>query len=252
MKNFHFGTAKVALAVMIAVSAFSCKREIIEKTYPETLTMQNWEQFVDAPQHIIDQLIADEQASLPTSTNKLAPGFVSGDQPEETTFGWIRGFNGAWNNLPGAKVVSTSCGTTTTVGNTPSGFNYFLTCNSWKCITYTTPVINGVSTLDLVLIQRHILGIQLFTDYRQLVAADVNSDGVLNDTDLTIIREIILGVRIAFPTENVRFVHESFYNNAQTDWTLFQFYAPFPLGNCNNPLNYYGVKMGDVNGSFVF
>jgi hypothetical protein len=52
-----------------------------------------------------------------------------------------------------------------------------------SCITTTaSPVeknddyLNGVSTLDLVMIQRHILSISKFTDPFNIIAADINND----------------------------------------------------------------------------
>ena len=36
--------------------------------------------------------------------------------------------------------------------------------------------LNGLSTLDLVLIQRHILGANKFTTAENIIAADVNGD----------------------------------------------------------------------------
>ena len=42
----------------------------------------------------------------------------------------------------------------------------------------------GVSSIDLVDIQRHILGLQRFDSECRLRAADVNRDGRINGTDL--------------------------------------------------------------------
>ncbi len=51
----------------------------------------------------------------------------------------------------------------------------------------------GVSTLDIVLITRHILGIQELTANRALLAADVNASGSISTLDLVHIRRAILG-----------------------------------------------------------
>ncbi|MBK8627510.1 MAG: hypothetical protein IPN86_18665, partial [Saprospiraceae bacterium] len=53
--------------------------------------------------------------------------------------------------------------------------------------------INGVSTLDLVIIQRHILGLQAMNSPYKLIAADANNDGKVTASDLTEIRKLILG-----------------------------------------------------------
>lgn len=67
--------------------------------------------------------------------------------------------------------------------------------------------LNGVSTLDLVIIQRHILGIQKLTDPFLILAADANKDGKVTASDLVQIRKIILGIESNFTAnESWRFV----------------------------------------------
>ncbi|MBK9583675.1 MAG: hypothetical protein IPO48_17815 [Saprospiraceae bacterium] len=59
--------------------------------------------------------------------------------------------------------------------------------------------MNGVSTLDLVMIQRHILGLQALDSNYKLIAADANNDGKVTASDLTDLRKLILGVTTALP-----------------------------------------------------
>ena len=67
--------------------------------------------------------------------------------------------------------------------------------------------MNGVSTLDLVKIQRHILGLEELNSPYKLVAADVNGDDDVKASDLTELRKLILGVIAELPTnESWRFV----------------------------------------------
>ncbi|MBL0081567.1 MAG: hypothetical protein IPP37_03640 [Saprospiraceae bacterium] len=47
---------------------------------------------------------------------------------------------------------------------------------------------NGVSTFDLVLIQRHILGLAKLDSPEKLLAADVNKDGKVTASDLVELR----------------------------------------------------------------
>jgi len=51
---------------------------------------------------------------------------------------------------------------------------------------------NGLSTLDLIIIQRHLLRKQLITSPYKLIAADVNNDGNLTPADILQMRRIIL------------------------------------------------------------
>ena len=64
-----------------------------------------------------------------------------------------------------------------------------MTVSASKTDDYT----NGVSTLDLVLIQRHIfLGLTKLDSPEKLLAADVNKDGKVTASDLVELRKLIL------------------------------------------------------------
>ena len=65
-----------------------------------------------------------------------------------------------------------------------------MTVSASKTDDYT----NGVSTLDLVLIQRHILGLTKLDSPEKLLAADVNKDGKVTASDLVELRKLILSL----------------------------------------------------------
>jgi len=69
-------------------------------------------------------------------------------------------------------------------------------------LTFTTTHTprTGVSTIDLVKIQRHILGLKKFTDPCSVWAADVTGDNKINGSDLIELRKFILGVTTALPS----------------------------------------------------
>ncbi|MBL0101275.1 MAG: hypothetical protein IPP49_15625 [Saprospiraceae bacterium] len=71
--------------------------------------------------------------------------------------------------------------------------------------------INGISTLDLVMIQRHILGMdKLNTPYKQ-IAADVTKDGKISAADLVELRKLVLGTTTSFTNnKSWRFVDKSY------------------------------------------
>ena len=60
--------------------------------------------------------------------------------------------------------------------------------------------LNGVSTLDLVYIQRHILGIQPLTNPYLLIVADADNNGKVTVNDLSELRKLILGVYTELPS----------------------------------------------------
>ncbi|MBK9737545.1 MAG: hypothetical protein IPO92_22355 [Saprospiraceae bacterium] len=82
-----------------------------------------------------------------------------------------------------------------------NGLNYEVSANKGG------DYINGVSTLDLVMIQRHILGIQSLESPYKLIAADANNDGKVTASDLTDLRKLILGITNTLPSnESWRFL----------------------------------------------
>jgi hypothetical protein len=102
------------------------------------------------------------------------------------------------------------------------------------------PAVNlaNVSTGDLILISRHILGLQDLTSSWQLLAGDVTQDGNINVVDIIAIRRVILGLTNGYP--------------ASTSW---RFYAAdgSEVINENNlsgavtGLNFTSVEMGNVS-----
>lgn len=109
--------------------------------------------------------------------------------------------------------------------------------------------LNGVSTLDLVLTQRHILGIKLFDSECHQLSADVNNDGNVSAVDLLESRKLILGINETLTrSPSWKFFNAEFFNLNQqlNDLTDLKFAkSEFPLSN----LQVIGIKVGDVNDS---
>lgn len=122
-----------------------------------------------------------------------------------------------------------------------------------QCLCQTSPT--GVSTFDLVLINRHILGIQNFNGPNIWVAGDANQSSSITTIDIAFIRQCILGIINQFPnsTNSWRYVKESYvYSNLQSP--LASLPSPFTanLIDVPNPPsgvygNFYAIKTGDVN-----
>ena len=98
--------------------------------------------------------------------------------------------------------------------------------------------LNGVSTLDAVLIQRHILGLDPFTDAWLVIAADINNNQSVSAIDLIEQRKLILGIYDVLPANS----SWKFFN-ADTSQDLIFGGFDFPL----TELQIIAVKIGDVN-----
>lgn len=112
--------------------------------------------------------------------------------------------------------------------------------------------INGVSTLDIVMIQRHILGLEKLKTPYQLIAADANKSGSVTAADLTEIRKLILGNIPSFPNNTSwRFVDAGYqFPDATDPWvgSMSERYFVDKLQS-DMAVNFIGIKVGDVNGS---
>ncbi|MCB9284921.1 MAG: T9SS type A sorting domain-containing protein [Lewinellaceae bacterium] len=111
---------------------------------------------------------------------------------------------------------------------------------------------NGVTTLDLVILQQHILGINPLTSPYKLIAADANRTGTITTTDMVEIRKVILHISQAF-TNNTswRFVDASYVFQDPTHPFNEDFPEVIPISNLQEAaeLNFVGIKVGDLNNS---
>lgn len=112
-------------------------------------------------------------------------------------------------------------------------------------------IINGISTLDIVFIQRHILDIAKLDSPYKLIAADVNKDKAINSLDLVELRKVILGTSTTFTNnQSWRFIDKNYqFINAATAQTE-SFNERYVVNNitADMDIHFKGVKVGDVNG----
>ena len=110
--------------------------------------------------------------------------------------------------------------------------------------------LNGISTLDILLIQKHILGIERLDSPYKLIAADVNNDAQVTAVDLLELRKLILGIYEELPqNKNWRMVRESSITNPLAPWNYSEERIILDLDNNMMQEDFIGVKIGDVNAS---
>lgn len=118
--------------------------------------------------------------------------------------------------------------------------------------TKDTDDSDGVTTLDLILIQRHILGLQELDSPYKVIASDINADEKLSIKDVIQLRKLILGIYDEFPENTSWRMVESHYEFTDP---MDAHQEPFPemyeidVLNSNKKADFIGVKIGDVNGS---
>ncbi|MEL6832789.1 MAG: T9SS type A sorting domain-containing protein [Bacteroidota bacterium] len=114
---------------------------------------------------------------------------------------------------------------------------------------------NGVTTLDLILLSKHILGVELLDSPYKLIAADANQSNTVTTLDMIQIRKLILNI-------TANFTHNTSWRFLPADYVFPVPSNPwaevFPeLININDftgelAADFVGAKIGDVNGSANF
>ncbi len=113
--------------------------------------------------------------------------------------------------------------------------------------------LNGVTTFDLVIINKHILGLEPMTSPYKMIAADANNSRSITTFDIVELRKLILGLHDELPANSSwRFVDKAYqFPNPSNP---FQEVFPETKSVANIQINHFAddfvaVKIGDVNGS---
>lgn len=114
---------------------------------------------------------------------------------------------------------------------------------------------NGVTTFDLLLISKHILGIRRLDSPYKMIAADINRSKSITTLDVIRLRKLILGINDHFENNTSwRFIASNYeFPDPQQPWL-----ESFPeIQHVNNlpgtifDLDFTAIKVGDVNGSAI-
>lgn len=117
-----------------------------------------------------------------------------------------------------------------------------------------TDPLNGVTTADIVKIQRHILGIEALTSPYRLIAADINNSQNITSSDITELRRLILGITDKFnKNESWTFVDANYkFINSNADVLKENYPTTFSIDPFNKDIigvDFKGIKIGDVTGN---
>jgi len=115
--------------------------------------------------------------------------------------------------------------------------------------------LNGVTTYDLVLISKHILGIEPLGSAYKMIAADANKSNSITTFDIVEIRKLILGIYQELPNNTSwRFVEKAhlFANPSNPFMGVIPENISVAQVSANMvDENFVGVKIGDVNNTAV-
>ena len=117
-----------------------------------------------------------------------------------------------------------------------------------------TDYLDGISTLDLIMIQRHILGIETFDSPYKYLAADIDDNESIDGVDLVELRKLILGIYNELPqNDSWRFVSKEYqFSDPFNPWLadISESYQLIDLSS-NMVVDFVGVKVGDINNDAV-
>lgn len=118
-------------------------------------------------------------------------------------------------------------------------------------VSRTDDPLNGLSTLDIVDLQKQVLGIQPLNSPYKIIAADVNNSKSISASDIVALRKIILGLDETMAgNTSWKFVPK---NHVFSDPTAPWDYAdPYSMPNMSDEhviVDFVGVKIGDLNNS---
>ena len=115
--------------------------------------------------------------------------------------------------------------------------------------------LNGVTTYDLVLISKHILGLSPLDSPYKIIAADANKSNSVTTFDIVELRKLILGIYDELPANTSwRFIDKDFVFS-QPDMPFNDIFpesiqeTDLQASALNN--DFIGIKVGDVNASAI-
>ncbi len=150
---------------------------------------------------------------------------------------------------PGFEVKQTS--TTNATGHyvfqhIPNGKSYYIRG------VKNDNLLNGVDIIDLLQIQKHLLGVKTFSSMMDYMAADINHNQQVAAFDLLVLKKALLGKSNEFPQNS--------------SWRICDLYQDFSipdlqgiretihiesLDNDITNINFIGVKIGDLTGDAI-
>ncbi len=120
-------------------------------------------------------------------------------------------------------------------------------------IDLDVPFRSGISTADILKIQKHILASEVFTSPFQVLASDCNTNNFISAADLVSLRKLLLFRIEEF--ENAKSIRYIPYKNFDStvsnvlQHTFLDYYEIFANENHEN-MDFRLIKIGDVTGDF--
>ncbi len=142
---------------------------------------------------------------------------------------------------------------TTTADGIYSFYNNMMGLNYHIKPSKNDDVLNGVSALDLLLIQKHILGLKKLDSPYKIIASDINNDGHISTLDLVELRSVILGLKPSFSNNTSWRFSDALeeITDIENPFSEFKEEVTIEILAKNEINDFIAVKIGDVSGDVV-
>jgi len=113
--------------------------------------------------------------------------------------------------------------------------------------------LNGVSTEDIIKIQKHLFGLERFDSPYQFIAADIDNNQRISANDMLALRDLVLGRTDAFvETTSWKFIDATqTFTDIRNPWPLKERITFDTLPHYQMDIAFMGVKMGDIDGDAI-
>jgi len=150
---------------------------------------------------------------------------------------------------------SSAVKTTTTNSKGAYTFSNVIKDQSYRIVAKKDDdILNGVTTRDLILIQRYLLGLEPLVSPLQLIAADANNNEKISAADISTIRRVILGKTQEFGNgqTSFRFVNSSVpFADPESPWPFEEEMVYQNIKSDQVKSDFDAVKIGDVDGDLI-
>ena len=109
--------------------------------------------------------------------------------------------------------------------------------------------VNGISTLDIVHLQKHVLGVEALNSPYKIIAGDVDNNHQLSAVDIVTLRRLVLGIDEGFKKNTSwKFILKSFiFANPAAPFDFPEPYKMPSMEQTEVKVDFIGVKIGDLN-----
>ena len=105
---------------------------------------------------------------------------------------------------------------------------------------------NGVTTLDIALVQSHILQKSILNSPLKIIAADVNGDNKVSTLDIVYMKRLILGIDTSFTNSTTK--QNRLWAFVDSGYKFIDASSPFPY---KDSISFVGLNTNQINQSFI-